>query len=94
MVKMKVNKNKNSRCDECNTLYKNTPEMYDLLLCGEIFTLCKDCVDVLFQKTLKASCMYNGKIKQKEDMQRLMNNSKLKEKENVDKNTDKRRKRN
>lgn len=74
-IRMRVNKDKNSRCKLCNTPYMYTPEMYDLQLANEdksvIFTLCKSCVDELFNKTLKASCMYNHRIKDKEDMKRI-----------------------
>ena len=74
-IRMRVNKDKNSRCKLCNTPYMYTPEMYDLQLANEvksvIFTLCKSCNDELFQKTLKAGCIYNAKLKTKEDMQRI-----------------------
>lgn len=80
-IRMRVNKDKNSRCKLCNTSYMNTPEMYDLQLANEvksvIFTLCKGCNDELFSKTLKANCMYNHKVKDKEDMERIRR-SKLK----------------
>lgn len=81
-IKMKINTNKNSVCMECKTKYKNTPEMYDLCLTGEIFTLCKECVDVLFHKTLSASCKYNSKLKDKESQRRIMNYNTIKEESN------------
>lgn len=75
-IQMRVNKNKESKCTLCNTPYMRTPEMYDLRLSNNrknvIFVLCKKCVDELFQKTLKANCLYNGKLKTKEDMKRIM----------------------
>lgn len=74
-IRMRVNKDKESRCKLCNTPYLYTPELYDLQLANEnksvIFTLCKECVDELFNKTLKASCNYNAKLKTKEDMRRI-----------------------
>lgn len=72
-IKMRVNANKSSSCTNCGTVWKNTKEMYDLMLCGKMFTLCYDCVGELFHKTLSADCKYNGKIKSKEDMQRIHN---------------------
>lgn len=74
-VRMRVNKDKESKCKLCNTPYMYTPEMYDLQLANEeksvIFVLCKDCVDEIFNKTLKAGCNYNARVKTKEDMQRI-----------------------
>lgn len=78
-MKMKINRDQDSVCDECRNIWKNTPEMYDLLLCGSKITLCKRCLDNLFQKTLKASCAYNAKVKSQEDMQRIRNYEKLME---------------
>lgn len=78
MIKMRVNANKSSICNECGTKHKDALEMYDLVLCGRQFTLCKDCVEVLFQKTLRADCMYNAKLKRPEDMKRIRRNKKLK----------------
>lgn len=79
MIKMRVNNQKDSACQECRTPYKNTPEMYDLMICNTKYTLCKRCVDTLFQKTLKASCMYNGKLKSAEDMARICRDKTLRE---------------
>ena len=70
MIKMRVNTSKSSICNECGTKYKDTLEMYDLVLCGQQFTLCKDCVEVLFHKTLKADCMYNAKLKSQEELKK------------------------
>lgn len=69
-IKMRVNNDKESSCEECKVLYKNTPEMYDMVLAGQKFTLCKECIETLLNKTLKASCMYNGKVKSQEDLRR------------------------
>lgn len=76
-IKMRVNSNKESRCQECNVLWKNTPEMYDMLIVDTKFTLCKTCLDDLFRKTLKISCMYNGKLKSQEDLRRIYNSRKI-----------------
>lgn len=69
-IKMRVNNTKDSECNECGCPYSNAAEMYDLILCDVQFTLCKECSDTLFTKTLKASCMYNAKIKHPEDLKR------------------------
>ena len=75
-IKMRVNKEKESECFICKTVWQNTHEMYDLRFESKLeeirtLTLCKTCVDELFNKTLRASCLYNGRIKSKEDMERI-----------------------
>lgn len=69
-IKMRVNNDTSARCGECGALWKNSSEMYDLFIFGEIHQICLRCSDKLFQKTLRASCAYNGKVKQKEDLNR------------------------
>lgn len=76
MIKMRVNKNKESMCFNCNTKWGNTPEMYDLNIGYEkqrILPLCQKCIREIFTKTLKADVNYCGKLKSKEDMQRIRN---------------------
>lgn len=75
-IKMRVNKEKESECFVCKTTWLNTHEMYDLRFESKLdetrtLTLCKSCVDELFNKTLRASCLYNSRIKSKEDMERI-----------------------
>lgn len=72
-IKMRVNQNSSSKCCECNCGYNYTPEMYDLCITDNVFTLCKSCVETIERKTIKASCIYNGKVKSKEDMARITN---------------------
>lgn len=78
MIKMKVNKDNNSKCDECGCQWKNTKEMYTILICGKKINLCKKCTDIVFHKTLTASCKYNERLKDKVDMQRIRNENNLK----------------
>ena len=49
--------------------------MFDICIGNTIFTLCDECIDELFRKTLKANCMVQGKVKSKEDMM-IINNRK------------------
>lgn len=70
-MKMRTNHDTESSCDECGCVWKNTEEMYDLMLCGEIHVLCKQCADGLFNRLLRMSCKYNGRVKSQEDMQRI-----------------------
>ena len=69
-IKMRVNHDENSTCDLCEEKYKMTLEMYDLMLNGKMFVICKDCMNTLFHKLLKADCLYNGKIKSQADIER------------------------
>ena len=75
-IKMRVKKEKESECFVCKTIWLNTKEMYDLRFESNLdetrtLTLCKSCVDELFNKTLRANCLYNNRIKSKEDMERI-----------------------
>lgn len=77
MVKMRVNNNKESKCEECDTKWLYTPEMYDIHLCDVTFTLCQKCVETIFHKTLKANVIYNERLKSKEDLKRIKNSNSL-----------------
>ena len=70
-IKMRINYDSDSVCENCGRSYKNTKEMYDMMFCGNKYTICFECVDELFQKTLSATCKYNGKVKSKEDLARI-----------------------
>lgn len=69
-MKMRVNNHKDSVCDFCNEKWKDVPEMYDMMLMGNIYTICKACTQEMFMKILKADCLYNGKLKSAEDIAR------------------------
>lgn len=82
-IKMGVNKKKESKCEECNILWKNTKEMYNIMIIDRKFTLCTECTGELFRKLLKANCIYNERLKNKEDQVRINNANKLKGVKNV-----------
>lgn len=69
-IKMRVNQNVISECQFCNATWPNVAEMYDIALLDQKFTICRECSHVLFTKLLRASCLYDGKVKTKEDLQR------------------------
>ena len=69
-IKMRVNKHKNSVCNFCGEKWEDVPEMYDMMLCDNIFTICKTCMQELHLKILKADCLYNSKLKSNEDLAR------------------------
>ena len=70
-IKMRVNNNKESACDFCNEKWKNVPEMYDMMLLDNIYTICKHCTSEIFAKILKADCLYDSKLKSSEDLARV-----------------------
>ena len=73
-IKMRVSKN-DCCCSSCNAKRKESLEMFDVCIGNVILTLCDECNDELFIKTLKASCIVNGKLKSAEDM-KIINNRK------------------
>lgn len=79
-IKMRVNNNRESICSNCGREWKNTREMYDLRIGFKkerTLPLCAKCIDTMSVKFLKASCMYNSKIKSKVDMKRIQNEKDL-----------------
>ena len=66
-IKMRVSKN-DCCCSSCNAKRKESLEMFDVCIGNVILSLCDECNDELFRKTLKASCIVNGKLKSAEDM--------------------------
>lgn len=78
-VKMRVNNNSNSFCSNCGISYKNTKEMHDIMLFGEVNQICYECLEVLFQKILKSQVNYQGKLKTKEDLTRIKRSQIIKE---------------
>lgn len=77
-IKMRVNYDSECTCSQCGMKYKNTKEMYDIRLFGEINQICFDCVEKLFQKLLRAETTYQAKLKTKEDMARIKRNQAIK----------------
>lgn len=68
MIRMRTNKDANAKCCECGNDRINSLEMFDVCICGQIFTICDLCSDMLLQKTLVASCNVNCKVKSPHDM--------------------------
>jgi hypothetical protein len=77
-IKMKVNTNKDSKCNECGVAWKNTKEMWDVYFIDKKYTICFDCMEILFHKSLTATCNYNGKIKSQEDQKRMARSNAIK----------------
>lgn len=65
---MRVNTNGDAVCCECGNGRSNSIELFDIMIGGEVFTLCDLCNDMLFQKVLRASCSVSSKVKSPADM--------------------------
>ena len=84
MIKMRINKNEKSECENCGVNWEYTSAMYDLMLVGSVHTICRQCSQELFQKLLKAECMQNAKIKSNEDIKRIQREkARIYKKENI-----------
>lgn len=73
-LKMRVNNDKESVCSNCGREWKDVREMYDLRIGFKkerTLPLCLKCIETLEGKFLKASCMYNAKLKTKIDQGRI-----------------------
>lgn len=78
-IKMRVNYKQDSSCSNCGITYKNTKEMHDIMLFGEVHQICYDCLETLFQKILKSQVNYQSKLKTKEDLERIKRSQVIKE---------------
>lgn len=72
-IKMRVNYDTNSVCQNCGRKYMSTEVMHDVYFVDKSYTLCYDCIDVIFQKILTAQCNWSSKVKDKSDMARINN---------------------
>lgn len=72
-IKMRVNYDTESVCENCGRKYIQTEVMHDVFIVDKSYVLCYDCIDVLFHKVLTAQCNWNGKTKDKNDMIRINN---------------------
>ena len=75
-IKMRVNNDKQAVCEQCEKKYMEVKEMYDIKIFGDLHTICWNCVDDLFHKTLSAQCKYQAKLKSNEDMERIRRSDK------------------
>lgn len=67
-IKMRNNKDSDSRCCECGDHRSDVLDMFDLCIGGHVFTICDVCNEILLQKTLRAECNKNARVKTPEDM--------------------------
>ena len=63
-IKIRVNNKQNDICTGCGKSSKNEKkEFYDMMIGNYIIHLCFDCMEMMFNKTLKATVQYQGKLK-------------------------------
>ena len=73
-IKMRTNKSDNPICKVCGHTRKNSLELFDIAFTPKhIITICDACVDDLFNKTLKANCQVNAKLKSQKDLAIIQN---------------------
>lgn len=83
-IKMRINNDKGSKCFNCGRQWDCVREMFDLRIGYKkerTLPLCIKCVETMEKKFLKATCMYNGKLKTKADMKRAQREKDLENEE-------------
>lgn len=64
-IKMRINKDRDAICENCFCERKECLDMFDIKIGdNDIITICDDCNEKLFNKSLKAVCYVNGRVKQ------------------------------
>lgn len=67
-IKMRNNTKSNAVCCECGEGQEEVLNMFDLCIGGNIMTICDVCNEKIFDKTLSAEVMKNGRVKSQRDM--------------------------
>ena len=67
-IRMRKNKSLDVVCCECGLPRKKVLDMFDVCIGGNIITICDECNESLFFKTLRAECYKNGRVKTQQDM--------------------------
>lgn len=68
-IKMRTVKDSEAICKICGATKKQSLEIFEIMFTEKAkLTLCDLCNEKLLNKTLKASCNVNNKIKSKEDI--------------------------
>lgn len=71
-IKMRNNTNPNSVCCECGDARKDVLDMFDIRIGGTVLTICDVCNEEILNKTLKAECAKNARVKTPQDRKVLM----------------------
>lgn len=65
---MRLNKDEDAICTCCKNSRDLSLDMYDVKIGDAYFTICDMCNETLLAKSLRASCLTNGRLKSKEDI--------------------------
>lgn len=68
-IKMRTVANTEAICKVCGATRKQSLEIFEIMFTDKArITICDMCNEKLFNKTLKASCLVNAKLKSKADL--------------------------
>lgn len=67
-IKMRLNKNEECICSSCGNAREQVLDMFDVRIGKLTFTICDECNEVLFAKSLKATCLVNERVKTQADL--------------------------
>lgn len=67
-IKMRNNTDRDAVCCECGDTQDQVLNMFDLCVGGNVLTFCDVCNEAIFNKTLRAECYKNGRVKQPRDI--------------------------
>ena len=68
-IRMRINKTSEPVCKVCGATRKNSLELFDIAFTDKhIITICDLCNEQLFNKTLRATCGVNAKLKSQHDL--------------------------
>lgn len=69
-IRMRTNKSYDAVCKVCGATRKNSLDFFDIAFTDKhIITICDMCNEQLFNKSLKATCYVNGRVKSQDDLQ-------------------------
>lgn len=73
-IRMRTNKSFDAVCKVCGATRKNSLDLFDIAFTDKhIITICDMCNEQLFNKSLKATCYVNGRVKSQADLQIIRN---------------------
>ena len=67
-IRMRNNTKSDAVCCECGEGQNQVLNMFDLCICGNIFTICDVCNEKILSKCLSAEAMKNGRLKSQHDI--------------------------
>ena len=68
-IRMRTNKSYDAVCKVCGATRKNSLDFFDIAFTDKhIITICDMCNEQLFNKSLKATCYVNGRVKSDKDL--------------------------